>query len=191
MSSTTTSMVVVMSSFRNSAGVDLDLIFASRVTAKAANVNYRNTDSVDISNRYEKANAKPPTSATGFRGPDGRDLSLWFTTDATGGLAINMTANDVSYNNGLSTSPLTRTMQAGASVSATGGTGNYTYTWQIESSSGVTGATLSATTGNNITTTATVRVNIPGTVTLRCTVSDGVSTASTTGTSEFNYYNEV
>lgn len=191
MSSTTASMVVVMSSFRNSAGVDLDLIFASRVTTKASNVNYRNTDSVDISNRYEKANTKPPTSATGFRGPDGRDLSLWFTTDAAAGLAINVTANNANYDNGLSNTPVTRTMQAGASASATGGTGTYTYTWQIISSSEVTGASLSTTTGNNTTTSATVRINIPGTVTLRCTVSDGVSTASATRTSTFNYYNQV
>ena len=184
-------MVVVMSSFRNPAGVDLDLIFASRVTAKAANVNFRNTDSVDISNRYEKANSAPPTSSVGYRGPDGRDLSLWFTTDATGGLSISMTANNVYYNNGLSNTPLKRTMNTDASASATGGTGSYTYTWSIVSTSNISNVSLSTTSGTYTTITGTASMNITGYVTVRCTVSDGVTTISDTRTSTFDYYNEV
>lgn len=178
-----------MSSFRNQAGVDLDLIFAGRVTDKTSNVNFRNTDTADLSLRYEKANASPPTGATGLRGPDGRDLSLWFSTSATGGLSVNVSTNYVSYNNGLSSRPPTRSMQAGASAVASGGTGSYTYTWSIISSSGVMSSSLSTTSGNNTQITALAQLNIRGTVTVKCVVSDGVSTVENSSTSSFNYYN--
>lgn len=192
MSSITVSMVAVMSNFRNAyTGVDLDFIFAARVSSPTSGVGFRNVGGVDLSDRYEKANSSPPTAPVGYRGPDGRDLSLWFSTDATGGLAINVSANNVSYDNGLSNSPPVRTMQAGAAAFATGGTGVYSYTWEIISSSGVTGVSLSTATGNNTTITATATLNIEGTVTVRCTVSDGVSTASATRTSSFSYYNQV
>lgn len=180
-----------MSSFRNQAGVDLDLIFASRVTAKTSDVNFRNMDTDDLSLRYEKTNASPPTGATGLRGPDGRDLSLWFSTSATGGLAVNVSANDTSYNNGLSSSPPTRPMAVGASASASGGTGSYTYTWSIISSSGVASSSLSSTSGNNTQINAVVQLNVRGTVTVKCVVSDGVSTAESSSTSSFDYYNVV
>lgn len=181
-----------MSLYRNIYnGVDLDSIFATRVTAPTSAVGFRNADGQDLSLRYEKANAAPPTSNVGYRGPDGRDLSLWFTTDATGGLSIGVTANNVSYNNGLSSSPPQRTMQAGASATATGGTGTYTYTWSIESTSNISSVSLSTTSGNNTTITGTVFMNTPGYVTVKCTVSDGVTTKSSTGTSEFYYYNEL
>ena len=181
-----------MSLYRNIYnGVDLDSIFASRVTAPTSAVGFRNADGQDLSLRYEKANAAPPTSNVGYRGPDGRDLSLWFTTDATGGLSIGVTANNVSYNNGQSISPPQRALQAGASASASGGTGTYSYTWSIESVSNVTNVSLSTTTGSSTTITGTAFMNTPGYVTVKCTVSDGVTTKSATGTSEFNYYNEV
>lgn len=188
---TTASMVLPMSSFRNPAGVDLDLIFASRVSAKAANVNFRNTDSVDISNRYEKANAVAPAATTNLRGPDGRDLNLWFTTSATTALSVNVSSNDASYDNGLSSSPTTRLLSAGASAVASGGTGSYTYTWSIVNSSSTVSNSLSTTSGNNTTINATVQINVPGTVTVKCVVSDGMSTAEQTRTSTFNYYNAV
>lgn len=180
-----------MSSFRNPAGVDLDLIFANRVTAKAANVNFRNTDSVDISNRYEKSNAQSPAARTNMRGPDGRDLNLWFTTDAAAGLSVNVSASDVSYNNGLSNTPFTRSMSTAAEAAASGGAGGYTYAWSITNSSGVTGATLSTTTGHYTTITATATINSPGTVTVRCVVTSGSNTASATRTVTFDYYNLV
>lgn len=112
-----------MSSFRNPAGVDLDLIFASRVTSATSAVKFRNTDSVDISQRYEKANAQSPAASTNMRGPDGRDLNLWFTTNASAGLNVSISAADVSYNNGNANRPITRSFQTGASAAATGGTG--------------------------------------------------------------------
>lgn len=181
-----------MSLYRNIYnGVDLDSIFATRVTAPTSAVGFRNADGQDLSLRYEKANTAPPTSNVGYRGPDGRDLSLWFTTDATGGLSIGVTANNVSYNNGLSNLPAQRTMSAGAIAAATGGTGTYTYTWSIESTSNISSVSLSTTSGNSTTITGTVSINMPGYVTVKCTVSDGVTTKSSTGTSEFNYYNEV
>ncbi len=180
-----------MSSFRNPAGVDLDLIFASRVTSKTSNVNFRNTDRVDISNRYEKANAQAPTSPTNMRGPDGRDLNLWFTTNATAGLSVNVATEDVRYNNGLSSSPITRPMQAWASASASGGTGSYTYTWEVISSSQVSGVSLTAVTGSSTTINAAARLNVLGTVTVRCTVSDGDNSVSSASTATFDYYNEV
>lgn len=180
-----------MSSFRNQSGVDLDLVFASRVTSPTSNTNFRNTDSVDLANRYEKANATAPTSAVGMRGPDGRDLCLWFTTNATGGLAVNVASNDISYDNGLSTQPATRSMQAGASSSASGGTGSYSYYWEIINTAGVLAASLTSTAGPTTTINATVSLNIVGSVTVRCTVNDGVNSVSGTSTSTFDYYNNI
>lgn len=180
-----------MSSFRNPAGVDFDFIFPARISAPTSNVGYRNMDSMDISQRYEKANAAAPAAATNMRGPDGRDLNLWFTTSATAGLSVKISANDVFYDNGNSGTPVTRPMSAGASALATGGTGTYTYTWSIVNTSEVVTSSITTTTGNNTTVNATVRMNIMGTVTVKCVVSDGTSTAEGTRTVSFSYYNNL
>lgn len=73
-----------MSSFRRvSDGVDLDSIFAARITAPGPITGFRNNDGVDLNQRYEAYNGVGIASPTGYRGPDGRDLSLYFTTVAS------------------------------------------------------------------------------------------------------------
>ena len=72
-----------MSSFRNvNTGVDLDSIFAARVTLTAPVTGYRNLDGQDLNVRYEGYNGFNPASPVGYRGPDGRDISLYFATSA-------------------------------------------------------------------------------------------------------------
>lgn len=66
---------------RNPAGVDLENIFAPRVSAAAANVNIRHVGTgVDISQIFEPYNGVRPAQPVNIRAPDGRDLNLIFAT---------------------------------------------------------------------------------------------------------------
>lgn len=182
-----------MSNFRNVyTGVDLDSIFAGRVTAPTSAVGFRNNDGQDLSMRYEKANAAPATAAVGYRGPDGRDLSQWSSTSATGNLSVSVSSDSSSFDNGLSNTPAMRPMTVGASAVAGGGTGSYTYTWSIvQVTGGVDQATLSSTNGSNIQLSVRAYINRPGSVRLRCTVTDGVGSTYGESVSNFDYYSQV
>lgn len=82
---------------RNNAGVDLDAVFASRVsTAPGTNTGWRGPDGVDLRLRYEPYNGISPASTTGRRAFDGRDLALWFATTAISFVGGNRNINVIS-----------------------------------------------------------------------------------------------
>lgn len=81
-----------MSLYRNVFnGVDLDSIFAGRVSLTAPSTGFRNLDGQDLNMRYEGYNGASPSGPVGYRGPDGRDISLYFAT--TAGIPINFTGS--------------------------------------------------------------------------------------------------
>lgn len=87
-----------MSLYRNVfTGVDLDSVFAARVSAPTTSTGFRNLDGQDLNMRYEPYNGVDPTTPVGYRGPDGRDLSLYFSTSA--GVPVNFTGYGRGENN--------------------------------------------------------------------------------------------
>ena len=86
-----------MSSFRSPAGVDLDAIFAPRVAVTAAATNFRNTDGLDLNQRYEGLGSQTPAAPTvGYRNPSGVDLSLVFATSS--GVPMNFSGSGSALN---------------------------------------------------------------------------------------------
>lgn len=81
-----------MSLYRNVfTGADLDTIFALRASSPGPSTGFRNLDGVDLNMRYEPYNGDNPSGPVGYRGPDGRDISLYFATSA--GVPINFVGN--------------------------------------------------------------------------------------------------
>jgi hypothetical protein len=59
-------------------GSDLDLLFASRVSAAAADVGYKNSGGVDLSQLFEPIGATTPRANVNYRNSSGTDLSAIF-----------------------------------------------------------------------------------------------------------------
>lgn len=178
-----------MSLYRNKSGVDLDSVFLTRVSSPTSNTGFRNADGQDLAQRYEPYNGINVAAETGFRGPNGSDLNLWFATTAS--LAANAFGSEASFNLGNASSPVTRVMSTGANVVASGGTGTYTYVWTVTGSSNVSSVSISGSTANNCTVTATATLNTLGTVNLNCAVTSGGNTVNATTQVTFNYFNTV
>lgn len=86
-----------MSLYRNAfTGVDLDSIFAAKVSLTAPTTGFRSLDGQDLNMRYEGYNGVNPASPVGYRGPDGVDLSMYFAT--TAGVPINFTGSGSAQN---------------------------------------------------------------------------------------------
>lgn len=84
-----------MSSFRAPNGVDLDLIFAARASVTAGAVGYRNTDGLDLNQRYEGLGSQSPSAiTTNFRTAAGIDLRNVFAT--TAGVPVNFSPSATS-----------------------------------------------------------------------------------------------
>lgn len=72
-----------MTSFRDPSGVDLDAIFAPRISVTGVTTNFRNTDGLDLNQRYEGIGSQTPSAPTiNMRTPSGVDLSQVFATMA-------------------------------------------------------------------------------------------------------------
>lgn len=113
--------------------------------------------------------------------------TVWSTFGATA------TGGSYSFNNGNSNTPRTRATSVGVVANPTGGSGNYSYAWGINSSSGVTQVSLSNVNSQSCVVNATCSMNTRGSVKVQCVVTDNVlgqSTTVYTGT-DYWYYNTV
>ena len=73
------------------AGTDLDALFAARVSAAAANVNFKSNGGVDLSQRFEPRGSTTPIADTGLKSAS-IDLAQIFKSIAYTPVALTMTA---------------------------------------------------------------------------------------------------
>lgn len=70
--------------YRIAAGTDLDAVFAARVSAAVANVGFKDSSGVDLSQRYEGRGGSAPISNTGFKDSSGTDFAMIYLAIVAG-----------------------------------------------------------------------------------------------------------
>lgn len=119
---------------RNLAGVDLDQIFAARISAPVKPAcNIRGPDGVDLVWRYEPYAGVAQASPTNIRGYDAQDLNQWFTTSAEQFNSANYSVNSFRPS-GIAESSLT--IQSDGSVVRQGTSTTYG-SWRTPTQAGI------------------------------------------------------
>lgn len=170
-------------------GRDFELVIPRRTSAPTSFTGVRGPDGQDAAMWFEKYNGVGSLPTANVRNTSAQDFSLVFAS--VNNIGVDVNNNEVSFNNGSSTTPVNRTLTTGLTCTASGGSGVYTYFWEIVSQSNTTGATLGTNGSSTIQVSATVGLNLIGTVTVRCTVTSSGITGSDTGVATFNYFNNV
>ena len=116
-----------------SGGVDLDALFATRVSAKRADVGYR-AAGVDISNRFETIGASTPIANTGLKSA-GVDLAQLFK-GIGGVLSASVAPTSAGGSCNRSTVGNCTVTTTSVTVTPAGGTPPYSYAWELVSGSG-------------------------------------------------------
>lgn len=69
--------------FQNSAGLDMDQVFAARVSAQAVTTGFQNAAGEDLAAKLQPLSGNPKVGTQGFQLPDGRDFCQVFDTTAS------------------------------------------------------------------------------------------------------------
>lgn len=82
--------------FQNSAGLDMDQVFAARVSAQAVTTGFQNAAGEDLAAKLQPLSGDPKVGTQGFQLPDGRDFCQVFDTTAGTPRNFSATASDAS-----------------------------------------------------------------------------------------------
>lgn len=127
----------MVTGFKTSSGVDLDTIFAARVSAAGANCGFKNSAGVDLAQLFEPGSAGVHPTDTGFRNSAGTDLRLLFSTVAAA--PTSFTGAFASRSKTSGTATVTGTIKADGTIVFTndvGGSAGPTKSWLVPNLAG-------------------------------------------------------
>lgn len=167
-------------------GVDLDGLIKARSTVKRADIAYQ-TAAVDDSNRFEKtAGGDLPVANTNFKNASA-DLRTLFQDVNFGGVIAAVASTYAPGGGNIGNGPFTT---VACTITPSGGNPGYTYAWARQS--GDATITISSSTAQSPTWTASGTAPTPKSAVWRCTVTDSLAqSVNVDVTVTVNFYNAL
>jgi len=122
--------------------------------------------------------------------PAGLELAQFANATNYSPFSASASGSTATFNNGNKNTPATRVMSTLATASAWGGNGNFSYSWRVIGSGGVSNPNAGGN-GSQVAVGATANINGGGYVDVACDITDGTSWQTVTARCNFNYYSTL